>query len=167
MSQDRVVGAVEIGTSKVAVLIGEIVGNGGLNIIGHIACSSKGVKKGQIADLNASFDPHNLNSVQGRNLNETLKINVKDEAVKSGEFVKLEFSTSAFIQGFQFTLDFNSDVLNFKGIEEGILTGANLGSSNNEEGIITFSWNDSKPVDFNGEELISIEFYALQDIQLS
>jgi hypothetical protein len=121
----------------------------------------------KIADLNASFDPHNLNSVQGRNLNETLKINVKDEAVKSGEFVKLEFSTSAFIQGFQFTLDFNSDVLNFKGIEEGILTGANLGSSNNEEGIITFSWNDSKPVDFNGEELISIEFYALQDIQLS
>lgn len=56
MSQDRVVGAVEIGTSKVAVLIGEIVGNGGLNIIGHIACSSKGVKKGQIADLNASSD---------------------------------------------------------------------------------------------------------------
>ncbi|MGB0415982.1 MAG: cell division protein FtsA [Coraliomargarita sp.] len=56
MSQDRVVGAVEIGTSKVAVLIGEIVGSGGLNIIGHIACSSKGVKKGQIADLNASGD---------------------------------------------------------------------------------------------------------------
>ncbi|ADE56089.1 cell division protein FtsA [Coraliomargarita akajimensis] len=56
MSQDRVVGAVEIGTSKVAVLLGEIVGNGGLNIIGHVACSSKGVKKGVITDLNSASD---------------------------------------------------------------------------------------------------------------
>lgn len=56
MSQDRVVGAVEIGTSKVAVLLGEIVGDGGLNIIGHVAGSSKGVKKGVIADLNAASD---------------------------------------------------------------------------------------------------------------
>lgn len=50
------VGAVEIGTSKVAVLLGEIVGKGGLNIIGHVAASSKGVKKGAIADLNAASD---------------------------------------------------------------------------------------------------------------
>lgn len=56
MSLDRVVGAVEIGTSKVAVLLGEIVGKNGLNIIGHVAASSKGVKKGAIADLNAASD---------------------------------------------------------------------------------------------------------------
>lgn len=56
MSLDRVVGAVEIGTSKVAVLLGEIVGKGRLNIIGNVAASSKGVKKGAIADLNAASD---------------------------------------------------------------------------------------------------------------
>ncbi|MGC6454906.1 MAG: cell division protein FtsA [Coraliomargaritaceae bacterium] len=56
MSQDRVVGAVEIGTSKVAVLLGEIVGKGGLNIIGHVAATSKGVKKGMISDLYAASD---------------------------------------------------------------------------------------------------------------
>ena len=56
MSQSRVVGAVEIGTSKVAVLIGEIVGDSGLNIIGHSICSSAGVKKGVIFDLNAASD---------------------------------------------------------------------------------------------------------------
>ncbi len=56
MSQDRVVGAIEIGTSKVAVLIGEIVGREGLNIIGHVAATSKGVKKGAIADLHAASD---------------------------------------------------------------------------------------------------------------
>ncbi|MEN8660932.1 MAG: cell division protein FtsA [Lentimonas sp.] len=56
MSQTRVVGAVEIGTSKVAVLLGEIVGESGLNIIGHSASSSKGVKKGVVTDLNAASD---------------------------------------------------------------------------------------------------------------
>ena len=56
MSDSRVVGAVEIGTSKVAVLLGEIVESGGLNIIGHSVCASKGVKKGEIVDLNVASD---------------------------------------------------------------------------------------------------------------
>lgn len=50
------VGAVEIGTSKVTVLLGEIVGDSGLNIIGHSSCFSKGVKKGVITDLKAASD---------------------------------------------------------------------------------------------------------------
>jgi len=56
MSHSRVVGAVEIGTSKVAVLLGELLEGGGLNIIGHTACSSRGVKKGMITDLGAASD---------------------------------------------------------------------------------------------------------------
>jgi len=56
MSDTRVVGAVEIGTTKVVVLLGEIVGDEGLNIIGHSICSSKGIKKGVINDLNAASD---------------------------------------------------------------------------------------------------------------
>lgn len=56
MSYSRVVGAVEIGTTKVAVLLGEIVGDSGLNIIGHTHASTKGVKKGVITDLNAASD---------------------------------------------------------------------------------------------------------------
>ena len=56
MSHDRVVGAIEIGTSKVVVLVGEIVGNGGLNVIGHVAATSKGVKKGVIDASPAACD---------------------------------------------------------------------------------------------------------------
>ncbi len=56
MSHDRVVAAVEIGTSKIAVLLGEIIGDSGLNIIGHSVCSSKGVKKGEITDLDKTSD---------------------------------------------------------------------------------------------------------------
>lgn len=56
MSQSKVVGAVEIGTSKITVLLGEIIGNSELNIIGHNSCSSRGVKKGVITDLKAASD---------------------------------------------------------------------------------------------------------------
>ena len=56
MSQSKVVGAVEIGTSKISVLMGEIVDNSELNIIGHNSCSSRGVKKGMITDLKAASD---------------------------------------------------------------------------------------------------------------
>ncbi|MBT61802.1 cell division protein FtsA [Coraliomargarita sp. SDUM461003] len=56
MSQSRVVAAVEIGTSKIAVLLGEILGDAGLNIIGHAVSSSKGVKKGEITDLDKASD---------------------------------------------------------------------------------------------------------------
>lgn len=56
MSQSKVVGAIEIGTSRVTVLLGEILGASGLNIIGHSSCFSKGVKKGVITDLKAASD---------------------------------------------------------------------------------------------------------------
>ncbi|MFP4156904.1 MAG: cell division protein FtsA [Opitutales bacterium] len=56
MSESRVVGAIEIGTSKIAVLLGEIMDGSALNIIGHCVCSSKGVKKGIIVDLHDASD---------------------------------------------------------------------------------------------------------------
>lgn len=52
----RIIGAVEIGTSKVVVLIGEIVNEKTLNIVGMGVCSSRGVKKGEIIDFNAASD---------------------------------------------------------------------------------------------------------------
>jgi cell division protein FtsA len=54
MGYSKVVGAIEIGTSKVAILIGEISNDGSLNIIGHYTGLAKGVKKGVIVDLEAA-----------------------------------------------------------------------------------------------------------------
>jgi len=51
IQQNKIVGAVEIGTSGVKVLIGDIVNGRSLNIIGMGQCSSRGVKKGEIVDF--------------------------------------------------------------------------------------------------------------------
>ena len=52
----KIIGAVEIGTSKTVVLIGEIVNEKTLNIVGMGVSSSRGVKKGEIIDFNAASD---------------------------------------------------------------------------------------------------------------
>ncbi|MBC2595375.1 cell division protein FtsA [Ruficoccus amylovorans] len=54
MSQSKIVGAVEIGTTHVVALIGEIVNGRSLNLIGMAESSSSGVKKGEITDFRAA-----------------------------------------------------------------------------------------------------------------
>lgn len=56
MSGNSVIGAIEIGTSKVAVLVGEVVNGRHLNIIGLGESTSMGVKKGEIVDLRSASD---------------------------------------------------------------------------------------------------------------
>lgn len=55
-SKSRFIGAVEIGTSKVAVLIGEMVQGRSVQLIGFGECQSHGVIKGAVADFKAASD---------------------------------------------------------------------------------------------------------------
>lgn len=56
MSGPSVIGAVEIGTSKVVVLVGEVVNGRELQIIGLGHSTANGVRKGEIVDLRAASD---------------------------------------------------------------------------------------------------------------
>ncbi|HEY0945596.1 MAG TPA: cell division protein FtsA, partial [Opitutaceae bacterium] len=58
-SKSRFIGAVEIGTAKVAVLVGELVQGRtgpGVNLIGFGECQSRGVIKGIVTDFKAASD---------------------------------------------------------------------------------------------------------------
>jgi cell division protein FtsA len=55
ISRTKFIGAVEIGTSKVSVLIGQI-SQGTLHIIGVGECQSRGVIKGAVSDFKAASD---------------------------------------------------------------------------------------------------------------
>ena len=52
----RIVGAVEIGTGKIAVLVGEIARGRALNIIGVGVAQSHGVMKGEVVDYKAASE---------------------------------------------------------------------------------------------------------------
>lgn len=55
-SRTKFIGAVEIGTSKVTVLIGELSQNRSLQIVGLGECQSRGVIKGTVVDFRAASD---------------------------------------------------------------------------------------------------------------
>lgn len=55
-AQTKIIGAVEIGTAKVCVLVGELVRGRTLNIIGLGSCQSRGVIKGGVVDYRAASD---------------------------------------------------------------------------------------------------------------
>ncbi len=56
ISRNKFIGAVEIGTSKVSVLIGELSQDRALHIIGVGECQSRGVIKGAVADFKAASE---------------------------------------------------------------------------------------------------------------
>lgn len=51
MYKSKIIAGIEIGTGKIAVLLGEIVEGKSLNIVGKVQCSSQGVLKGDIVDI--------------------------------------------------------------------------------------------------------------------
>ncbi|HVU17663.1 MAG TPA: cell division protein FtsA [Candidatus Didemnitutus sp.] len=55
-NSSRIVGAVEIGTGKIAVLVGEIARGRALNIIGVGLSPSRGVMKGEVVDYKAACE---------------------------------------------------------------------------------------------------------------
>lgn len=56
ISRTKYIGAVEIGTAKVSVLIGEVTNGRSLSIVGLGECASRGVIKGSVFDFKAASD---------------------------------------------------------------------------------------------------------------
>src|SRR5690242_2206208 len=56
MAKDKVICGIDVGSSKIATLIASINDDGRMNLIGVSATPSKGVKKGQIVDIEAAVE---------------------------------------------------------------------------------------------------------------
>jgi cell division protein FtsA len=54
MAASQIIGAIEIGTSKVTVLVAEVIDPYRMNIIGHAVVPLKGLKKGRIYDIKSA-----------------------------------------------------------------------------------------------------------------
>lgn len=56
MAKDKIVCGIDVGSSKIATLIASLSEDGRINLIGVAATSSRGVKKGQIVDIDSAVD---------------------------------------------------------------------------------------------------------------
>ena len=124
----------------------------------------------KVGDVNGTVTPHSLMGAEARSEGASLKFKVEDKFIKSGEETTVEFKAENFnnIEGYQFSLALKG--LEVKGINSGVLkvNENNFGMSKLGNGYVTTSWNDSKGVSANANEvLFSVRVKATRDMNLS
>ncbi|MCF8243676.1 MAG: hypothetical protein K9J37_04680 [Saprospiraceae bacterium] len=94
----------------------------------------------KIGDLNASYSfVDDENEERG---NGTLIFATQNQLVEAGQTCSLSFRAKDFeAVGYQFTLDFDTDLLEFVEVGDGQATTSNFGFTNLEDGAISASWN--------------------------
>lgn len=98
----------------------------------------------KIGDVNCSaatnFTPEN----EDRSQLPDFELRTVDKDLTEGQLVSVPFTTDgASLSGFQFTLDFDANQLEFVELAEGVLSAENFGFAKLGEGAITVSWNNA------------------------
>jgi len=105
----------------------------------------------KIGDVNGNAVPNDFAAANTEERSgQSLLVSVRDEAMQLGQEQRMDFTVKNFkdIIGYQFTLNFDPEVLDFQRVEMGELTSlsvSNFGFRLLDEGILTTSWNDAAP----------------------
>lgn len=104
-----------------------------------------------------------------RNATETFVFQTNDISLKAGETYTVDFSAKELaILGYQFTMDFDQEALDFVEILPGQANTENFGLNLLEEGVITSSWHNGDITKINARDILfSLVFTAKLDAQLS
>ena len=126
----------------------------------------------KVGDVNNSAAPSNFADLDERNTAGAMVLNVEDRTLQPGETVTLDFTAEEMEQiwGYQFTLGFDAQVLEYMEIEEGDLPNmseSNFGLHVADQGWITTSWNELDMAAFEGEtRLFSVTFEVKAEAEL-
>ncbi|MFT7450028.1 MAG: hypothetical protein ACI9VN_000740, partial [Patescibacteria group bacterium] len=127
----------------------------------------------KIGDVNGSAIANLEAGAEDRNFVGDLVFGVEDRQLKGGETYDLAFSANNFevIHGYQFSLNFDKNVLAFKNVKAGALAKMNessFGLSLLDEGIITTSWTNQVAQSLaRNAEVFTVTFTAKADVLLS
>jgi hypothetical protein len=127
----------------------------------------------KVGDVNGNAAPNDFDAPAEERSGETLVLNVRDEALQAGQTQRVDFSVKNFrdIVGYQFTLRFDAELLDFQQVEMGELASlseTNFGFRLLDEGVLTTSWNDINPNNLADDAvLFSLVFSAKKNTSLS
>ena len=119
----------------------------------------------KVGDVNGTATPNNLLGSDSRTFDGNLALSLEATQVAAGETFTVDFKANEFknIAGYQFTLGFEKEAVEFVNVIPNLegLSESNFGLTNLEEGKITTSWNNSKGIDLDKNEvLFSMTFKA-------
>ena len=111
----------------------------------------------KIGDVTNDAKGHDIKSSNSRT-RELFHFEINNQNIVAGDLVKIAFRSNDFkdIVGFQFSLKFNPEILNFVGVDAGKLQldESNFGLQQVNNGVITSSWNDRVPQSFTANEVL-------------
>jgi uncharacterized repeat protein (TIGR01451 family) len=128
---------------------------------GNAQVNFKGVK---IGDVNGSYDPGSGQIVDGR-IQNPVELVALPENARMGELVNIPvlLNETAYLNGLQFTFEFDPELYDFIDIEGDNLnvSNQNYGISRAKLGLISFSWHDLEPMLIEeGTNLFNIRLVA-------
>ena len=127
----------------------------------------------KIGDVNDSAAPNHFTQPNEDRSGEMLKLKAAGQQLEQGGEYRVDFTVENFteIAGYQFTLDFDQNKLEFLRVEPGELASlseANFGYRLLGEGVLTTSWNDFEGNTLpDGAVLFSLVFQAKPAMELS
>ncbi len=129
----------------------------------------------KVGDVNDSADPSDYDGQgnEDRNFDKTLIFNTKDIKLVAGQVYAIPFvaASSQLLAGFQFTLDFDENTLDFQGHKAGVLPylkDNNFGAVFANEGLLAMNWENVAGYQTSeGEVLFTLEFFVKNNARLS
>lgn len=126
----------------------------------------------KIGDINNSANANGLTSdATGNRSNGTLNFTMDNLTYEAGQAVSMTMRAKDFndVYGFQFTIDFNPDLLEFKSVQPTSVTGiANFGTTLLDQAAVTVSWETNPFLSVaDGEPVITLNFMAKADGSLA
>ncbi|MCP4122820.1 MAG: HYR domain-containing protein [Bacteroidetes bacterium] len=138
------------------------------NLDDELEADFVGVKTG---DVNGDVLPNMLTEADDRDSRPTLPFVVIDQFLRKGEKVEIPFRTSENIEllGAQFTLEFESEALQFSKLKSGqLMNEQHFGLPFVSEGKITVSWGSIVAETISKEDILfTLVFEVEQDMRLS
>ena len=127
----------------------------------------------KVGDLNGSAAANALAAGDTRSSDGELVFNIEDAKVEAGQTYTVDFKAADFnqIAGYQFTLNFDANAVDFVDFQAGALRGMtadNFGFHMLNQGVITTSWNAANALSVSNDEvLFSLTFTAKTATQVS
>ena len=125
----------------------------------------------KVGDVNNTAIANSGMGAPPRSFPDTLQFLMDDVVLRAGEqtIIPVYLKDLDLVEGFQYTLELNSDQVEFLGVEPGIVREDHIGLRYLNEGLLTFSWNRGLMAVEAGDNLnrmFSLSVYAHQETPL-
>ena len=119
----------------------------------------------KVGDVNGDAQANSILGVDGRSFNGNFELKAAEQNFVAGEEVAMTLSSDELnsINGYQFTIQFNTKALSLKDIEHGVTSKENFGLSQADNGYITVSWDGEA----DSEEAFTLVFEAKAESTLT